>query len=710
MKRQVGKKQNQKSINSFFFKANRPKTSATGTRHGSSHGSGHGGGHGGSNTPTSSQTRVLSQLSEGSVTRIASRTPSGSSKLFNFQGSFEEDCKPDEELKRLLTPQEINNFKPPSLSKLPSFSRSSSSLSVSPVKRTVVASDDDEFREVTTFQSQDTRRQLSFTSAVDTGSMRQSKLGTGELSGFSGLKMRKLKAPQGSTKRQSASQYGKPLLALTKEQQTVVDYVVKKKMNVFYTGSAGTGKSVILRTIIDKLSALYGKESIAITASTGLAANTIGGSTLHKWSGCGIGTKTVDHLVRQIRRYHDQYAIWRHTKVLIIDEISMLDGHYLDKIEAVARQLRNNDRPFGGIQLVLTGDFFQLPPVSKKDGEKPVVFCFDSSMWKKCIQKTILLTKVFRQQDNELVDILNAIRYGELDSQMVSRIRSLQREVAYPDGIAPTELFPTRREVDLSNTRQLDNLPGDSRVFESVDVAPPSFQNVLDNAVMAEKTLTLKENAQVMMLKNKPESELFNGSLGRVLFFSTEKLIRRMKELYGSAPLDEDLLTDMRLVSKVIARPDIASSKWYLKEVNERPIERFHKLQTMINDAVTTSFREPVFPYVKWSLSQGRYNCELMLPERFPVDIPGDKMGLERNQLPLMLCWALSIHKAQGQTIHRLKVDLKNIFEAGQVYVALSRAVSMDNLQVLNFNPKKISTNPRVKEFYNSLTTIQREK
>ncbi len=527
------------------------------------------------------------------------------------------------------------------------------------------------------------------------------------MANFSGLKFRKLKAPnQNSNKKSTSSPYGKPLISLTKEQQTVVDYVVKKKMNVFYTGSAGTGKSVILRTIIDKLSSMYGKESIAITASTGLAANTIGGSTLHKWSSCGIGNKSVDHLVRQIRRYHDQYAIWRHTKVLIIDEISMLDGHYLDKLEAVAKQLRNNDRPFGGIQLVLTGDFFQLPPVSKKDDDKNVVFCFDSKMWKKCIQKTILLTKVFRQQDNELVDILNAIRYGELQNDMIKRIKSLGRDVYYPDGISPTELFPTRREVDISNSRQLEALPGEAKIYESVDVAPPSYQNMLDNSVMAEKKLTLKEDAQVMMLKNKPESELFNGTLGRVLFFSTEKLIRRMKELYGSSPLDENLITDMRLVSRVIARPDIASSERFMKEVNMRPMERFHKLQTMINDAVTTSIKEQVFPYVKWSLNHGRYNYELMLPERFPVDIPGDKLGLERNQLPLMLCWALSIHKAQGQTIQRLRVDLKNIFESGQVYVALSRAISMDSLQVLNFNPKKISIDPKVKEFYRQLEIL----
>lgn len=634
------------------------------------------------------------------------------SNLFTFQGSFnDEDCNPQNEFRKLMNPQEINNFKTPSLSRMPSFTRSNSSMSLSPVKRTTtVLSSDDEFREVTTFQSQDAKRQLSFTSSVDTSAMRQHNnlINTNnDLANFSGLKFRKLKAPnQNSNKKSTSSPYGKPLISLTKEQQTVVDYVVKKKMNVFYTGSAGTGKSVILRTIIDKLSSMYGKESIAITASTGLAANTIGGSTLHKWSSCGIGNKSVDHLVRQIRRYHDQYAIWRHTKVLIIDEISMLDGHYLDKLEAVAKQLRNNDRPFGGIQLVLTGDFFQLPPVSKKDDDKNVVFCFDSKMWKKCIQKTILLTKVFRQQDNELVDILNAIRYGELQNDMIKRIKSLGRDVYYPDGISPTELFPTRREVDISNSRQLEALPGEAKIYESVDVAPPSYQNMLDNSVMAEKKLTLKEDAQVMMLKNKPESELFNGTLGRVLFFSTEKLIRRMKELYGSSPLDENLITDMRLVSRVIARPDIASSERFMKEVNMRPMERFHKLQTMINDAVTTSIKEQVFPYVKWSLNHGRYNYELMLPERFPVDIPGDKLGLERNQLPLMLCWALSIHKAQGQTIQRLRVDLKNIFESGQVYVALSRAISMDSLQVLNFNPKKISIDPKVKEFYRQLEIL----
>ncbi|CAG60681.1 uncharacterized protein GVI51_J00407 [Nakaseomyces glabratus] len=703
MRRQAKKDPKQKSINSFFFKAAKSKSLIVNS---SSRSQAH------STLPSSQGSSRSDGTSFGSGRVMKQRSTLTKSNLFTFQGSFnDEDCNPQNEFRKLMNPQEINNFKTPSLSRMPSFTRSNSSMSLSPVKRTTtVLSSDDEFREVTTFQSQDAKRQLSFTSSVDTSAMRQHNnlINTNnDLANFSGLKFRKLKAPnQNSNKKSTSSPYGKPLISLTKEQQTVVDYVVKKNMNVFYTGSAGTGKSVILRTIIDKLSSMYGKESIAITASTGLAANTIGGSTLHKWSSCGIGNKSVDHLVRQIRRYHDQYAIWRHTKVLIIDEISMLDGHYLDKLEAVAKQLRNNDRPFGGIQLVLTGDFFQLPPVSKKDDDKNVVFCFDSKMWKKCIQKTILLTKVFRQQDNELVDILNAIRYGELQNDMIKRIKSLGRDVYYPDGISPTELFPTRREVDISNSRQLEALPGEAKIYESVDVAPPSYQNMLDNSVMAEKKLTLKEDAQVMMLKNKPESELFNGTLGRVLFFSTEKLIRRMKELYGSSPLDEDLITDMRLVSRVIARPDIASSERFMKEVNMRPMERFHKLQTMINDAVTTSIKEQVFPYVKWSLNHGRYNYELMLPERFPVDIPGDKLGLERNQLPLMLCWALSIHKAQGQTIQRLRVDLKNIFESGQVYVALSRAISMDSLQVLNFNPKKISIDPKVKEFYRQLEIL----
>ena len=233
----------------------------------------------------------------------------------------------------------------------------------------------------------------------------------------------------------------------------------------------------------------------------------------------------------------------------------------------------------------------------------------------------------------------------------------------------------------------------------------PQNNVILDSSVMAERTLVLKENAQVMMLKNKPEVDLVNGSLGKVLFFTTTKIMLKMNQLFKK--LDDDVVIDMRLVSQVIGNPLKRNSEEYIRELNARPLSRSANLCELVNLAVSERDPNSIYPYVRWSLGKGRYHYELVIPDKFPVDLPGDKTGLERTQLPIMLCWALSIHKAQGQTIQRLKVDLKNIFEAGQVYVALSRAVSMDTLQLLNFKPSRIRSNEKVKGFYTTLEPIK---
>lgn len=622
------------------------------------------------------------------------------SLLFDSQGSFEE-CDRDAEFERLLNAPQLNNFKKATISRTPSLQRASSSIRreqsdlESPKKTTVIQSNS---------------RQLSFTSNTNgrfNDSARPAKR-SGSPSGFAGLKLTAPKRLKPISRKSSNLSTNLGTFKLTKEQENVVEMIVKKRLSIFYTGSAGTGKSVLLKTLIEKLRGLYGKEAVAITASTGLAGTTIGGMTLHKWSGVGIGTKAVDQLVRNIQKQHQIMSVWRNTKVLIVDEISMIDGNLLDKLEVVARKLRKNEKPFGGIQLVLTGDFFQLPPVQKKndyqqESHSAAIFCFESKMWKSCIQRTILLTKVFRQQDDELVTMLNSIRFGEITPKLVNAIRGLSRNIEYSDGIAPTELYATRREVEISNARQLSILPGKSYQFESIDAAPKQYASLLDSSVMVERVLTLKNDAQVMMLKNKPESELVNGSLGRVLFFITERLERVMKEHFGK--IDDDVIIDMRIVSEAIANPIIVDSTEFQQTLLSRPLSRHTTLRTLVNHAIKCSPKTPVYPYIRWALSD-RFHHELMLQERFPVDLPGDKVGIERNQLPLMLCWALSIHKAQGQTIQRLKVDLRNIFEAGQVYVALSRAVSKNCLQVLNFNPNRIRANEKVKLFYKQLEVL----
>lgn len=192
-------------------------------------------------------------------------------------------------------------------------------------------------------------------------------------------------------------------IKLCNEQEAISSLVCQDGESVFFTGSAGTGKSVLLREIIKRLRRKHQKdpEQIAITASTGLAACNIGGVTLHSFAGIGLGKGSVTELVNNIRKNKKSISKWLRTKVLIMDEISMVDGLLFDKLEEIARILRRTTKPFGGIQLVVTGDFFQLPPVpdSNEANKMSSMFAFEAKTWAISVKNTIALTQVFRQQD-----------------------------------------------------------------------------------------------------------------------------------------------------------------------------------------------------------------------------------------------------------------------------------------------------------------------
>lgn len=196
--------------------------------------------------------------------------------------------------------------------------------------------------------------------------------------------------------------HGTVAFSLSAEQQYVLDLVVNKGQSVFFTGPAGTGKSVLMRAIIHKLKKKWARdpERLGITASTGLAACNIGGMTLHSFSGIGLGKEDAPTLVKKIRRNTKAKQRWLRTRALIIDEVSMVDGELFDKLSHVGRAIRNNGRPWGGIQLIITGDFFQLPPVPEgHDKKREVKFSFEADTWTTSIDHTIGLTEVFRQKD-----------------------------------------------------------------------------------------------------------------------------------------------------------------------------------------------------------------------------------------------------------------------------------------------------------------------
>lgn len=231
-------------------------------------------------------------------------------------------------------------------------------------------------------------------------------------------------------------------ISLSEEQNKVLDLVINQSKSVFFTGSAGTGKSVLMRAIISELKKKYFREPdrVAVTASTGLAACNIGGVTLHSFGGIGLGKDDVPALVRKIKRNPKAKMRWLKVKVLIIDEVSMVDGELFDKLEGIARAMRNNGRPFGGIQLVVTGDFFQLPPVPDFDSKhKDIKFAFDAGTWCTSIHHTIGLTQIFRQKDPIFANMLNEMRLGKITENTVKTFQSLNRNIA-SDGMEATEL------------------------------------------------------------------------------------------------------------------------------------------------------------------------------------------------------------------------------------------------------------------------------
>ncbi|KAJ5894268.1 ATP-dependent DNA helicase PIF1 [Penicillium taxi] len=472
---------------------------------------------------------------------------------------------------------------------------------------------------------------------------------------------------------------------LSDEQNNVLDMVVDGGKSIFFTGSAGTGKSVLMREIIKKLRNKFRREPdrIAVTASTGLAACNIEGVTLHSFAGIGLGKEPVPELVKKIKKNQKARNRWLRTKVLVVDEVSMVDGDLFDKLEEIARRIRNNGRAFGGIQLVVTGDFFQLPPVP--DGSnREAKFSFAAHSWPTSIHHTILLTHVFRQRDPEFAGMLNDLRLGIITPKTNEAFRKLSRPLNFHDALEATELFPTRNEVENANSARMSRLSGEMMTFNAVDsgtIQDPVHRERLLANCMAPPMINLKKGAQVMLIKNMEET-LVNGSIGRVVAFMDEGTFEtyRMKE--------DEFATD---------EADID---------NDDSIERARKkLKAMAHTpgGVTVTRKWPLVCFVQPDGTERHLLCQ---PEAWKIELPNGEVQAQRQQVPLILAWALSIHKAQGQTLQRVKVNLGRVFEKGQAYVALSRATSQAGLQVTGFEPRKVMVHPKVIEFYKNLVSV----
>ena len=297
------------------------------------------------------------------------------------------------------------------------------------------------------------------------------------------------------------------------KQSTALD-ILKAGQNVFLTGSAGAGKTYTLNQYIDYLKAR--KVPVAITASTGIAATHMNGMTIHTWAGIGI----KDSLDGQdLARMYDRKYMREHldkVKVLIIDEISMLHAKQLDLVNQVLKYFKGNEQPFGGIQVVLAGDFFQLPPVGKPSETNRDKFAFMSAAWLEAKLQICYLTEQHRQNDSRLNDILNEIRAEQVSEDSIAQLRRTQQQVLEAD---ITRLFTHNVDVDEINQRHLAALNTDPKIFKAQTKGNEKLLMTLTGAVRAPEQLVLKIGAKVMFVKNNFEAGYSNGTLGEVTGF-----------------------------------------------------------------------------------------------------------------------------------------------------------------------------------------------
>ncbi|MFH1393083.1 MAG: PIF1 family DEAD/DEAH box helicase [Patescibacteria group bacterium] len=342
--------------------------------------------------------------------------------------------------------------------------------------------------------------------------------------------------------------------------------ILKSGVNVFLTGEPGSGKT----HTVNEFAAYLRERGIepAITASTGIAATHIGGMTIHSWSGIGIKTRLEGYDLDKIAANKRIIKHIRRAKTLIIDEVSMLSPGTLDMVDAVCREINQNSDPFGGIQIVLVGDFFQLPPIVRaaEEGDEQFAliekssarFAYDSFVWKRAKLAVCYLTEQYRQDDSKFLSLLSAIRNNTFDADHLICIETRKiNNRAAPAG-AP-KLFSHNADVDRVNNEVLAKIPGRSQIFNMSSQGPSPLVSALKRGCLSPETLYLKVGAAVMFTKNSPKGSFVNGTLGTVEEFYKNGGYPTIKTRSGKRikvePMDWAMEEDGKIRAKITQLP-----------------------------------------------------------------------------------------------------------------------------------------------------------
>lgn len=300
-------------------------------------------------------------------------------------------------------------------------------------------------------------------------------------------------------------------------QKEALDLLMMGK-NIYLTGQAGSGKTYLLNIYIDFLK--KNKVGVAITASTGIAATHLNGSTIHSWSAIGIKNNLTDHDMSKIASNTNTRVRILGAKVLIIDEISMLHSYRLEMVNQVCKKIRRNSNPFGGLQVILCGDFFQLPPINEKEYPDSS-FAFKSGAWEELDLTICYLDEQHRQSDDEFLKVLNEIRSREVSEYTFQKL-STRLNKNLPSKIKPTRLYTHNIDVDAINNFELKKIDKQPHVYEMTSRGKKNLVEVLKKGCLAPETLVIKERAAVMFIKNNHGRGFVNGTLGKVIGFDTD--------------------------------------------------------------------------------------------------------------------------------------------------------------------------------------------
>jgi len=431
--------------------------------------------------------------------------------------------------------------------------------------------------------------------------------------------------------------------------------LLKMGSNVFVTGPAGSGKTHLINQYIAYLR--QHDIDVGITASTGIAATHMGGMTIHSWAGIGIKSNISEY---DLEAMHDkQYLLRRieRVKVLIIDEVSMLHHFRLDLVDKVMRSMKRADLPFGGVQVVLCGDFFQLPPVTRM-GEQASKFIYKSESWREAGFTVCYLSEQFRQKDDVCITILNEIRAGDVSEESRAHLESRYNKRSENISIEPTKLFTHNLDVDSLNSAELEKLKDTMTEYRMQTKGKDQIVEALKKSCLAPERLYLKVGARVMCLKNNFEKGYVNGTLGVVISCDG-----------GSDPVIRTVSGKRIVLERVSWK--IEEDGRTIAELNQYPLRlawaiTVHKSQGMSLDAVEVDLSksfEPGMGYVALSRVRTLNGLTLLGLNETALEVHEEVRGFDQE-----------LRDLSGDALVRLhEMSAKEIAKSEEVFLARSK-------------------------------------